>query len=106
MDDLRWTTHNRTIGFDAFGIWPDGNDAPLINYCDKSHSGLLLATVNDVGNINVFKWPASYNQCLSQKFYGNVERLDFVKFLADDSKLIAVGAKCCVTTEWIVDKPK
>lgn len=106
LDDLKWTTHNCTIGFDVFGIWPEGIEAPMVNYCDKSHNGQLLASVNEVGSINVFKWPTCHNECLSQKFYGNVERFDVVRFLADDSKIIAVGSKCCAITEWIVEKPR
>ena len=104
IDDLRWFTHNCTLGFNVIGIWSDSIDSALINHCDKSNDEALMVSVTDTGNINIFKWPPCYNQCLSQKYYGNVEKFNFIKFLPDDSKLIAVGAKNCVTTEWIVDK--
>lgn len=103
IDDLKWFTHNCTIGFSVMGIWSDSIDSALINYCDKSNAEQLLVSVTDAGSINVFRWPPCYNQCLSQKQYGNVEKFDFIKFLPDDSKLIAIGAKNCVTTEWTVD---
>lgn len=104
IDDLKWFTHNCTIGFSVIGIWSDSIDSSLINHCDKSNSDDLMVTVKDTGNINLFKWPPCYNQCLHQSYYGNVEKFNFVKFSADDSRLIAVGSKNCVTTEWIVDK--
>lgn len=104
IDDLKWFTHNCTIGFSVIGIWSDSIDSSLINHCDKSNSDRLMATVTDTGNLNIFKWPPCYNQCLSQKYYGNVEKFNFIKFLADDSRLIAIGTKNCVTTEWLVDK--
>jgi len=104
IDDLRWFTHNCTIGFSVIGIWSDSIDSALISHCDKSNSDDLMVSVTDTGNINILRWPPCYNQCLSQKYYGNVEKFNFIKFLFDDSKLIAVGAKTCVTTEWIVDK--
>lgn len=104
IDDLSWSTQNCTIGFNVIGLWSDSIDSALINHCDKSNNGDLLVSVTDAGSINVFRWPPCYDQCLSQKYYGNVEKFHFIKFLPDDSKLIAVGAKSCVTTEWIVDK--
>lgn len=104
IDDLMWSTHNCTIGFNVIGIWSDSIDSSLINQCDKSNNDDLVATVTDSGNINIFKWPAYFNQCLSQKYNGNVDKFNFIKFSADDSRLIAVGTKTCVTTEWILDK--
>lgn len=104
IDDLKWFTHNCTIGFSVIGIWSDSVDSALINHCDKSSSQDLMVSVTDTGTINVFKWPPCYGQCLSQKYFGNVEKFNFVKFLANDSKLIAIGAKNCVTTEWTVDR--
>lgn len=102
IDDLRWFTHNCTIGFGAIGLWSDSIDSALINYCDRSNNEDLLVSVTDTGFINIFRWPACYNQCSYQKFHGNVEKFNYIKFLPDDSGLIAVGAKNCVTTEWIV----
>lgn len=104
IDDLSWSTQNCTIGFNVIGLWSDSIDSALINHCDKSNNGDLIVSVTDTGSINVFKCPPCYDQCLSQKYYGNVEKFHFIKFLPDDSKLIAVGAKSCVTTEWVVDK--
>lgn len=104
INDLKWSTHNCTLGFNVIGLWSDCIDSALINYCDKSNNESLIVSVSDNGNLNVFKWPTCYDQCLSQKYHGNVEKLDFIKFLPDDSRLIAIGAKNCVTTEWIIDK--
>lgn len=104
IDDLKWFTHNCTIGFSVIGIWSDSIDSALINHCDKSSSQDLMVSVTDTGTINVFNWPPYYGQCLSQKYFGNVEKFNFVKFLCNDSKLIAIGAKNCVTTEWTIDR--
>lgn len=103
VHDLRWKTHNCSLGFNVIGIWPDSIDSALISHCDKSNNDELLVSVTDTGFINTYKWPACYNQCLSQKYNGNVEKFNFIKFLHDDSKLIAVGAKSCVTTEWVIE---
>lgn len=104
VHELEWATHNCSLGFNVLGIWSDSIDSALINHCDKSNSSDLIVSATDTGFLNIQQWPACYNQCLSQKYNGNVDKFNFVKFLSDDSKLIAVGAKNCVTTEWIVDR--
>lgn len=103
VSDLRWTTHNCTIGFNALGIWSDSTVPALVNHCDKSNNGKYVVAVTDTGYINIYRWPTYHNQCQSQKYYGNVDKLNFIKFLCDDSRLIAVGAKSCVSTEWTID---
>lgn len=102
--EFNWSTHNCTIGFSVIGLWSDSIDSALINHCDRSNNEDLLVSVTDTGFINIFKWPACYNQCLSQKYYGNADKLNYIKFLADDTKVVAIGAKNCITTEWVVDK--
>lgn len=102
--ELNWSTHNCTIGFNVIGLWSDSIDSALVNHCDRSHEEDLMVSVTDSGYINIFKWPPCYNQCLSQKYYGNADKLNCVKFLADDTRLIATGAKNCITTEWLVDR--
>jgi microtubule-associated protein-like 1/2 len=102
VHDLRWATHNCTIGFNVIGIWSDLIDSALINYCDKSNNDKYIVSATDTGYINVYRWPTYYSQCLSQKYYGNVDKFNFIKFLQDDSSLIAVGTKSCVTTEWSI----
>ena len=101
--DIKWSTQNCTLGFNTIGIWSDSIDSALINYCDKSNDDKLMVAVTDTGFINVYKWPTCFNQCLSQKYYGNVEKFNFIKFLPDNSRLIAIGSKSCVTTEWVVE---
>jgi len=104
VHDLKWSTQNCTIGFNTIGIWSDSIDSALITYCDRSNNGDLIVSSTDTGFINIYKAPAFYNQCLSHKYYGNVDKFNFIKFLHDDSRLIAVGARNCVTTEWIIER--
>lgn len=103
LDDLTWFTHNCTIGFSVFGSWLE-KDPSLVNYCDKSNKEDILATVTDKGYINLFEYPASYNQCISQKIHGHTEKYNFIKFSSDDSRLIAVGSKSCLTTTWLISR--
>lgn len=104
IEDLSWFTHNCTLGFPVMGIWLDSIDSELVEHCDKSNNGDLICSVSDAGFLDVFKWPACYSQCQSRRFYGNAEKFNLVKFLPDDSKIVAIGSRSCVVTEWIVEK--
>lgn len=102
--NLTWSTHNCSLGFNVFGIWSDSLDPALIQNCDRSNANDLIVSTTSNGYINLFKWPADQNHCLSQRYFGNVERFNLIKFLPDDSKIVTIDTKNCVTTEWIVEK--
>lgn len=104
IEDLDWSTHNCIIGFSVMGIWTDTADSSPVNDCDKSYAHDLLVAASDSGYLDIFKWPACYNQCLPRRFPGNVEKFNFVRFINDDSKIVAIGSKNCATTIWTVSK--
>lgn len=102
LDNVQWSTQNCTIGFSVIGIWSD--ESTLIEYCEKSKENDIVVSTTDTGYINVFKWPAIHNQCIPQRFYGNVDKFTNIKFMSNGQKLVAIGAKNCITTEWNIDK--
>ena len=52
----------RLVSFE--GIWPDGADGTDVNSVDRSHNKRLLATGDDFGNVNLYRYP-----CVSDKVY-------------------------------------
>ena len=44
------------------GIWPDGADGTDVNSVSRSNGKQLLATGDDFGNVNLFRYP-----CVSDK---------------------------------------
>ena len=48
--------------FSLVGIWPDGADGTDVNSVDRSHGKQLLATGDDFGNVNLYRYP-----CVSDK---------------------------------------
>ena len=40
------------------GIWPEGADGTDINTCCRSHKKDLVATGDDFGAVNLFKYPS------------------------------------------------
>jgi len=46
------------------GIWPDGADGTDVNSVSRSNGKQLLATGDDFGNVNLFRYP-----CVSDKVF-------------------------------------
>ena len=43
----------------AAGIWPSGADGTDVNACSVSHKLNLIATADDFGKVNLYKYPCS-----------------------------------------------
>ena len=72
--------------FSLPGIWPDGADGTDVNSVDRSKGKQLVATGDDFGNVNLYRYP-----CVSEKV-----RITFVLvciliflFCSSSSRLIA-----------------
>ncbi|KAK3752556.1 hypothetical protein QZH41_013411, partial [Actinostola sp. cb2023] len=66
MRNTDWASHNCVLGYPVLGIWPDESDGTDINAVDRSHSKRLLATADDFGNVNMFRYPcANLKTCKS-----------------------------------------
>lgn len=57
MRDVRWATQYCNLGFEVAGIWPSDSDGTNINAVCRSHSTRLLATADDFGQVNLFRYP-------------------------------------------------
>lgn len=101
--DLEWHTHNCTIGFYVFGIWPNTQNGVPINYCDRSNDDKHLLVANDSGCLSLYSWPASYQQCLHHNYFANCNHLNIVKFLPNAKQLVAVASNDCLISEWSLE---
>lgn len=57
--DTEWATNTCTITFNTIGIWPENADGTDVNFCDRSHSGKLLATGDDFGKVKLYSYPVT-----------------------------------------------
>merc|ERR1712196_178013 len=55
--DVEWARWTCILGWPCRGVWPEGADGTDINVCVRSHSGNLLATTDDFGEVKLFKYP-------------------------------------------------
>lgn len=100
LRNTEWDTHNCVLGYPVIGIWPDGADGTDVNSVDRSHNKRLLATGDDFGNVNLYRYP-----CVSEKaepwiIKGHSAHVMNVRFLSDDTRLISVGGRDASTLQW------
>lgn len=101
--ELEWATSSCTLSFNLAGIWPDGADGTDINACCRSHNiKQLVATADDFGKVNLYKYPCSQPLAKAHTYGGHSSHVTNVSFLHDDSRLISVGGKDMAILEWSV----
>uniref|UniRef100_UPI0037E807B5 echinoderm microtubule-associated protein-like 2 isoform X2 n=1 Tax=Semicossyphus pulcher TaxID=241346 RepID=UPI0037E807B5 len=100
--NLEWATSTCTLGFNTFGIWPDGADGTDINAVCRSHDGSLLTSADDFGKVHLFSFPCSQPRAPSHEYGGHSSHVTNVAFLHDDSHLISTGGKDTSILQWVV----
>ena len=96
LKDVDWATWTCTLGWPVQGIWAEGMDGSDINAVDRSHSGHLLATGDDRGLVNLFRYPVVQEKSKSVQYTGHSSHVMNVRWSAGDEYLISCGGgdKC------------
>jgi len=102
LRDVEWATHNCTLGFNVCGIWPEGADGTDVNACTRSHKENLVASADDFGKVNLYKYPCCQPKSTPHTYGGHSSHVTNVRFLYDDSRLISTGGKDNAIMQWEV----
>ncbi|XP_071354154.1 echinoderm microtubule-associated protein-like 1 isoform X5 [Trachinotus anak] len=98
--DIEWATYTCTLGFQVFGLWPDGSDGTDINAVCRSSDKSLLVTGDDFGKVHLFSYPCSQFRAPSYVSSGHSSHVTNVTFLYDDSYLVSTGGKDMSVMQW------
>ncbi|KAL7381069.1 hypothetical protein ABVT39_028155 [Epinephelus coioides] len=98
--DIEWATHTCPLGFQVFGLWPDGSDGTDINAVCRSNDKSLLVTGDDFGKVHLFSHPCSQFRAPSHVYGGHSSHVTNVTFLHDDSYLVSTGGKDMSVIQW------
>ncbi|XP_007236892.2 echinoderm microtubule-associated protein-like 2 isoform X5 [Astyanax mexicanus] len=98
--NLEWATSTCVLGFNVFGIWPDGADGTDINAVCRSNDRGVLATGDDFGKVHLFSYPCSQPRAPSHVYGGHSSHVTNVAFLHDNSHLISTGGKDTSILQW------
>ncbi|KAM5129260.1 echinoderm microtubule-associated protein-like 1 isoform 2-T2 [Mantella aurantiaca] len=98
--DLEWATYTCTLGFQVFGVWPEGSDGTDLNAICRSGDQKFLATGDDFGKVHLFSYPCSQFRASSHAYGGHSSHVTNVTFLHEDSHLISTGGKDMSIMQW------
>ncbi|XP_072222104.1 echinoderm microtubule-associated protein-like 1 isoform X2 [Leuresthes tenuis] len=98
--DIEWVTCTCTLGFQVFGLWPEGSDGTDINAVCRSSDKSLLVTGDDFGKVHLFSYPCSQFRAPSHVYGGHSSHVTNVTFLYDDSHLVSTGGKDMSVLQW------
>lgn len=102
MKDVKWYTHNATVGFMVAGMWNNRYYpmTSIISTASRSAAHDLLVSGDTDGYIRLFRYP-----CLSQKAEYNEEKVysgtvACARFLFNDRNVVTVGGTDAALMLW------
>ncbi|XP_040522718.2 echinoderm microtubule-associated protein-like 4 isoform X8 [Gallus gallus] len=103
--DIDWTTYTCVLGFQVFGVWPEGSDGTDINALVRSHNRKVIAVADDFCKVHLFQYPCSKPKAPSHKYSAHSSHVTNVSFTHSDSHLISTGGKDMSIIQWkLVEK--
>ncbi|XP_042202128.1 echinoderm microtubule-associated protein-like 2 isoform X2 [Callorhinchus milii] len=97
---VQWVSSTCALGFQVFGVWPEGADGTDINAICRSADDQLLATADDFGKVNLFSFPCSHPRAPSHSYGGHSSHVTNVTFLHGDAQLVSIGGKDTSVIQW------
>lgn len=101
--DVDWATWTCTLGFYSQGIFGAGMDGTDVNSVSRANNKKVLATGDDFGKVNLFKYPSVIEKSLNKQYSGHSSHVTKVKFSFDDCFLMSVGGNDKAVIIWETD---
>uniref|UniRef100_A0A8C5PMU6 Echinoderm microtubule-associated protein-like 4 n=1 Tax=Leptobrachium leishanense TaxID=445787 RepID=A0A8C5PMU6_9ANUR len=98
--DIDWATYTCVLGFQVFGVWPEGSDGTDINALVRSHNRKVIALADDFCKVHLFQYPCSKPKAPSHKYSAHSSHVTNVSFTHNDSHLISTGGKDMSIMQW------
>ncbi|EDV20145.1 uncharacterized protein TRIADDRAFT_63428 [Trichoplax adhaerens] len=103
MRDVEWETVSCVLGYSVCGIWAEGSDGTDVNAVARSFNGNLLATGDDFGMVNLFKYPCNQPKSSCNQYTGHSSHVTNVLFTPNDARLLSTGGRDNTILLWKVD---
>lgn len=98
--DSQWATHTSKLGWDVEGIYPSGEDGTHINGVDVTKDMKLVATADDFGLLNVYRYPVVSLKHKARSYCGHSEHVVRSIFTPDGSKIFTIGGYDKAIIQW------
>lgn len=99
--DVQWFTNTCTLSWPTSGVTQPHHQGQFVNTADAAPSRTLIATGDDSGHVNLFRYPALHG---SQPliYSGHSAHCTNVRFTPDERYLITTGGHDLAIFEWAV----
>jgi len=115
MKDVQWHTQSCPFTWATMGIFDPSQTGTDINACDLDPTGKLLASSDDYGHVNLFRYPvvppANYQhmptnkapaqQCEKRTYTGHSSHVQNVRWSPDGQYLFSVGGNDKTIIQWV-----
>lgn len=98
--DYKWASYSAKIGWDVEGIYPSGEDGSHINGVDVSKDMKLVATADDFGLLNIYRYPVVSLKHKARSYAGHSEHVVRSIFTPDASRIFTVGGYDKAVIQW------
>ncbi len=86
-----YATFTGCFGWQVKGIWRPFSDFTDVNSVCRANSRNFLATADDFGQVNVYKYPCTVEKAIHASYLGHSSHVTKVKFSADDRFVVTTG---------------
>jgi WD40 repeat protein len=98
--DVEWATQKCKMGWPVRGIWEDGMDGSDINNCDRSVDGSLIASADDWGRVNLYRYPVGDDNEKTSYDNAHSSHVVDVRFTLDGQHLLSTGGNDKCILQW------
>lgn len=101
LKDVKWATQTCCFGWPVQGIFDPSQDGSDINTCDSNQNKTLIATGDDNGNVNLFRYPVMKGN-KSTSSHAHSSHVVRVRFTPDDRYILSTGGHDLSVMQWQV----
>eukprot|EP00775_Hariotina_reticulata_P006916 gene6916-7132_t len=98
--DTQWASYTCNLGFTVMGMWPPDSDGTDINAVDRSPSGDLLLTADDLGKVKLFNYPCVVDDAPGRCYGGHSSHVTCVRWASNQTFAVSVGGNDRALFQW------
>jgi len=98
--DFEWASYSSKVGWDVEGIYPPGEDGSHINGVNASQDKHLLATADDFGLLNVYRYPVVSMKHKARSYCGHSEHVVRAIFTPKADRIFTIGGYDKAVIQW------
>jgi WD40 repeat protein len=96
----QWASISLKKGWDVEGVKPASEDGSHINGLDVSSDMKLIATGDDFGLLNVFRYPCLSVKHKARSYGGHSEHVVRAKFTPEADRIFTIGGYDKAVIQW------